>query len=280
MGIFSKKDELSGAHYRALVCCAIPIAANLGTKDLLLPYPKIKPEFAAKTLESWDVKDGTTAIAAMESFCSAQAHNPIVSEIFDNIIQKNQYEIIRGIFTPIKQNDLLGLNLAQNFIKLWKSITNNANEDIEAFTDYLANPAENITFHNITQSVVLNRINTGVAGYERTIRSLIVFGCSMDEITKITNFCAWDLGRTGFVAKMSVAAGFIDSDTAWKYMLKAGDDAYKTYISWRQFLAAYFLGRGMALTQKEQEIGEFGDIIGYLLKHKKSPYRISPLKFQ
>jgi len=278
MGIFSKKDSLSRAHYRALVCCAIPMAANFGTKDLLLPIPKIKPEFAAKALEAWDVKDGRDTISAMESFSLAQAHNPIITEIFDNIIEKNQYEIIRGIFTPIKKNDLLELNLPQNFNNLWKSITNNANEDIEVFTDYLANPSENITFHNITQSVVLNRINTGITGYERTIRSLIVFGCSMDELTKITNFCAWDLGRTGFIAKMSVAAGFIGIDTAWKYMLDAGDSTYKTYINWRQFLAAYFLGRGMALTQKEQEIGEFGDAIGYLLKHKKSPYSLSPLK--
>ncbi|MCL2397589.1 MAG: DUF1266 domain-containing protein [Defluviitaleaceae bacterium] len=242
--------------------------------------PKHKPAYAREVLaETWEITDGTQAVAKIEQLAEANTTCPAVREVFDHIIAKNQSDIIRGIFTPIKGDALLGLNLPQNFVHLWRAATNNANEDIDAFMIFLNNPNEQVpgrTFHNITQAAVLARINKSIAGYEQAVRSLIVFGYSREELAKLSNFSAWDLGRCGHVAKMSALAGYISEAAAWRHMIAAGDAAYKTYNNWREFLAAYFIGRGMAHTA--DGIADFGETIRFLLKDSKSPYRLFPLK--
>ena len=264
-----------------MVCCALMTAKDLGTKNIMrFDIPGQKPAFSQGILsKTWEVGCGGTAVAAMERLSQANEHNPVISEITAHIIAGNQYEIVRGIFTPIRPDDLLALDLPRNFKNFWKSVTNNANEDLKAFMDYLEQPEEALrgsTFHNITVSVVTSRLNKYVKGYETALRALGVFGYSADELTPVQNFAALDLGRVGHVARLAAHAGYITDEAAWKYMQAAGDTAYRTYDSWRQFLAAYLIGRGMA--EGANDLGDFGEIVRYLLRDKKSPYRLHPLK--
>ena len=265
---------------RALICCAILTVHHEGQRyDMSFGISKSKAEYARQVLvKDWGINDWGTSLTILENFSKATADNPIITEIFENVIAKSQYEVVRSIFAPLKQDALLGLDLRRNFGHLWEAVTNNANNDIDVFLNYLNGKDEaSKMFHNITASLLLNRINGGIAGYEQAIRTLILYGYSMEELSKIDNFCAWDIGRAGYLAKLAVAAGFIDEATSRQYMLAAGKLAYTTYLDWRQFLAAYFIGQGI-MGGKAKDIGDFGDTIQYLIKNKKSPYQKFPLK--
>ncbi|MCL2375773.1 MAG: DUF1266 domain-containing protein [Defluviitaleaceae bacterium] len=247
---------------------------------MLRDLPKRKADYAKQVLsEKWDVTDWGSSITLLEKLSKSENDNPLVSEIFGNIIEASQYEIIRGIFTPLKQDSLLGLDIPNYFGHLWKVSTNKANSDIAAFMDFLHGAEDaNKTFHGITASMLLNRINSCISGYEQAMRSLTVSGYTREELTSISNFSAWDLGRCGYIAKLAATAGFIDNATAYQYMMTVGSSAYKTYRSWRQFLAAYFIGHSI-IDGNAKGIEAFGETISYLLKDKKSPYQKFPLKF-
>lgn len=280
MGIFGRRTKLMQDDARALVCCAILTIQNEGRKAATsFVLTKNRAEYARQTLaKDWNISDWGTSLAVLERLSKISADNPVITEIFDHIIAKSQYEVVRGIFSPLKPDALPGLNLPRNFGHIWDSVTNNANSDIDAFMYFLSGADDaNKTFHNITASALLNRINGGISGYEQAVRTLIVFGYSMDELSKIDNFCAWDLGRAGYIAKMAAAAGYIDEATSRQYMLAAGKLAYTVYLDWQQFLAAYFIGRSI-MGGSAKDIGHFGDTISYLLKNKKSPYQKYPLK--
>ena len=279
MGIFGR-GKLPQDDARALVSCAILTVQNEGQKAAMsFELHKNKAEHAKQVLaKDWNIMDWGTSLLELEKLSKAEADSPVIAEIFGHIIADSQYEVTRGIFAPLKLDVLPDLNLPRNFGHLWGAVTNNANSDIDAFMHFLSGAGEaNKTFHGITASALLNRINAGISGYEQAIRTLIVFGYSMEELSKIDNFIAWDLGRTGYLSKMAAAAGFIDEATSRQYMITAGKLAYVSYLDWRQFLAAYFIGHSI-VSGNAKDIGNYGDTIQYLLKNKKSPYQKFPLK--
>jgi len=280
MGGLFGRNKISPDDARALISCAALTVHNEGRKAAMsFALPKNKAEHAKQVLaKDWNITDWGTSLVVLELLSKAQYDGLIIAEIFGHIIAQSQYEITRGIFTSVKQDVLPDLDLPHNFVHLWEAVTNNANSDIDAFMHFLSGADDaNKTFHSITASALVNRINSGITGYEQAIRTLIVYGYSMEELSKIDNFSAWDLGRTGHIAKMAALAGFIDEPTVHQYMLSAGKRVYKAYVDWRQFLAAYFIGHSI-VGGNPKEIGSFGDTIQYLLKNKKSPYQKFPLK--
>jgi len=275
--MFARKSGFSAAQNTALISCAILVIQELGPKAIMRMDISQKPILSQNILsKNFDIKDEAGAKAFLENLATANNHTPLVAEVFDNVISNSQYEIIRGIFSPLKQDAITRLDLAKNFRCLWQNATNDA--DMPAFLDFLNNPqdGQGAIFHNITASAILSRINKCVKGYETAIRSLKVFGYTPEELVKINTFIAWDIGRCGYVARLCVNAGYIVADDAWKYMQIAGRAAYVAYTSWRQFLAAYFLGRCMYYSA--DDMGNFGENIRFLLKDKKSPYSWYPLR--
>jgi len=279
LSFLGNKHKVSPEETRALTCCAIMVVGSEGQKAVMSrDLPKRKADYAKQLLaEKWNVTDWGSSLASLEKLSKAEDTNPLISEIFTNAIEDSQYEIIRGIFAPLKHDSLLSLDIPKYFSHLWKSSTNKANSDIAAFMDFL-NGAEdaNKTFHGITASMLLSRINNSISGYEQAIRSLIVSGYTREELVAITNFSAWDLGRCGYLAKLAAIAGFIDDATSYQYMMAAGN-GLTPYSSWRQFLAAYFIGRSI-MDGNAKGIEAFGETITYLLKDKKSPYQRFPLR--
>jgi len=277
LGFWGSKN-ISHDETRALICCAIMVVDSEGQKAVMSrDLPKRKADYAKQLLaEKWNVADWGSSLASLEKLSKAEDSNPLISEIFMNVIEASQYEIIRGIFAPLKHDSLLDLNIPKYFTQLWKASTNKANSDIDAFMDFL-NGAEdaNKTFHGITASMLLSRINNSISGYEQAIRSLIVSGYTREELASITNFSAWDLGRCGYLAKLSATAGFIDEATSYQYMMATGN-GLSPYTSWRKFMAAYFIGQSI-MDGNAKGIEAFGETITYLLKDKKSPYQRFPL---
>ena len=278
MNIFKRANRLSAAQGRALACCAVPILQTEGAKFIRtfgISKAKGKVEYRNKLMSDLNILNEKEAETVVSNFASGRVHEPLISEIFTNIIKERQYEIVRGIFSPLKQNDLHNLDLPSNFKNVWADSTNSANEDIGAFMDFLSSTDQNSTFHKITSSSLLNRLNKAIKGYENTFRALIVFGYSQEELMVLSDFKAWDLGRCGYIGRIAANNNLIGTNEVWDYMLKAAVCAAKSYHGWRAFLAAYFLGCGIACP--DIKIGDFRDGINFLLKNNKSPYRKYPL---
>ena len=264
-----------------MVCAAVLIIKDFGAKNALrLDIAGVKPAVAQEILaKSYDIADGDSAIAVLERFSRADAQNLVISEVFEHIIAQNKYEIARSIFAPIKQEHIADLNLPTNFPNFWKSVTNNANADLDTFMKFLRNPEsaeQSSTFHNITLSAVVGRLNKHIKGYETTMRALSVFGYTADELMNINSFEAWDLGRCCYLARLAAHCGFITEEQAWQFIETSGTATYKTYVDWRQFLAAHFLGRGM--THSADDIVDYNETLAYVLRDKKSPLKLYPLK--
>ena len=114
------------------------------------------------------------------------------------------------------------------------------------------------------------RINHGIATYKTAEAKLLKIGYTEEELANIRTLAAWDYGRTAFIARYSAHAGYITMDEAWTFIIAAAENAASTYDGWRQYLAAYVLGRCVAY-------GEFLNI-GAGLFSDNSVYSKTPFK--
>jgi hypothetical protein len=56
---------------------------------------------------------------------------------------------------------------------------------------------------------------------------------------------SWDLGRLVIVARLSFDAGYVDEQTAWKFIRDAYEMAIREYSNWKDLAVSYLIGRGM-----------------------------------
>ena len=82
--------------------------------------------------------------------------------------------------------------------------------------------------------------------YDAQKKILIEKGYAERELSQIKTLTAWDYGRTAYALRFSAHARYIKQKEAWSYMKAAADNATRDYDSWRQFFAAYYLGRAIA----------------------------------
>ena len=105
-------------------------------------------------------------------------------------------------------------------------------------------------------------------------KHLLQLGYSEDELATITNFAAWDYGRTGYIARYVVQLGYLTEAEAWPYVEHAATQARLDYGSWREFVAAYILGRALGYGDSS---GHIFKVLEFLLEDEASPF--NRLKF-
>ena len=82
--------------------------------------------------------------------------------------------------------------------------------------------------------------------YNVTLNFLRREGLDKKHMKTIDNFSAWDYGRCGIIGRYASAVGYVSDDVAMDYMVTAGQNAAKDYKNWKDYIAAYFLGRALA----------------------------------
>ena len=90
------------------------------------------------------------------------------------------------------------------------------------------------------------RVKHGIATYRTAEAKLLKIGYTEEELASIRTLAAWDYGRTAYIARYSAHAGYITEDEAWAHIIAAAENAAGTYDGWKQYLAAYVLGRCVA----------------------------------
>lgn|GEM_PF-1982329 len=135
----------------------------------------------------------------------------------------------------------------------------------------VTNPtSEDLAKLKVEHAQQIERIKLGLLTYDTAKKQLIKIGYTEAELAQITTMAAWDYGRTAFVSRFSAHSKFITEDEAWTFISAAAENAASTYDSWKQYLAAYVLGRCIAY-------GEFLNI-GAGLFGENSVYSKTPFK--
>ena len=268
---FSKdKTSYNDEQLRALTVCCILMINNVGVDGaLMFAYPKSKevetPEQTKEGLkEWWGIENRDEAINVMEYLSSADGHTPVANEIYSKLIGKGEFELLDGdTFDAYNEFELLAgnsLERAENQLPDFMEENNIPQEDAEE------------AFQVLAKIIFINRVNNALAGYLKTVEFLKKYGYTTEEIRKINDFSAWDYGRCGMIVRKSAHIGYIQESEGWKYMLDAGKKAASTYKNWREFFAAYFLGRAIAYGSDDLE-DSWEEIAEYLLENKNSPYQ-------
>jgi hypothetical protein len=112
----------------------------------------------------------------------------------------------------------------------------------------------------------------GMENHKATAALLMRLGYSESELSRVSTTIAWDLGRTGAVARWSVKAGYIEEDEAWLFLKTAADNAVQSYHDWREYLSAYTIGRALGYGNDSAQDGMYS-VLDYLLHHKNSPFK-------
>ena len=127
----------------------------------------------------------------------------------------------------------------------------------EAFEEYLWSVASRLDCYEVASSFL------GKLGY------------SEQELIGLSSLAAWDYGRTVYIARWSVAAGYLNEEEAWQYMRTAAENAAERYTDWREYIAAYVIGRAVGYGDNCMDIYP---TLNYLLKNNESPLNKAQFK--
>ncbi|WMY72957.1 DUF1266 domain-containing protein [Buttiauxella selenatireducens] len=78
-----------------------------------------------------------------------------------------------------------------------------------------------------------------------------------DSLSVNTDLRAWDLERAAFLARCSLALGYITEDEAWSYINEAQRQAKEKYADWKDYFIGFFLGRSLEYAESSYEISRF-----------------------
>ena len=214
---------------------------------------------------SWNVRDNEAALRQLALLSAAEGHTLIADDIFNTLIKNGHLEPL----DPVTGFDMTGLE------NILRNVERRAEEYLEEFilefgVEDDEERAEVAEF--ITMLLVAERVNGGLIAYRGAKEMLIEsFDYTEAELLSIPTLAAWDYGRTAVIARYGVAAGHLTEDEAWNYLTIAANNAADTYNDWREYLAAYILGRAVAF-QNNSRI-DFFETIDFLLNHESSPFQ-------
>lgn len=92
----------------------------------------------------------------------------------------------------------------------------------------------------------------------------------------VTSVAAWDYGRIASVAYWSLVAGFIEENTAFRYMDKATRASIERFNSWEEFAVSYLAGRCMWNPDDSEGLEELIERVEWRLKFEVSAWCSSP----
>jgi len=112
--------------------------------------------------------------------------------------------------------------------------------------DILTPGPEDLATLEASTAQQVDRIKKGLAAYKKAQQVLAKAGITNEDIAGITTLSAWDYGRVAFIARYSTHCGYMTEDECWPIMQEVAKAAAQTYTNWRQYLAAYVIGRAIA----------------------------------
>ena len=219
---------------------------------------------ARKTLrEFWGIRNREGVLETAHYLSIAGGHTAFADDVFNKLIKTGKLE-------PLTEDNLHNPAGLENAYQAAVEREFGKGPAGEALT-----PEQRAA---VTKAF-LSRVNDGLECYTITLKHLLNAGYTENELLSIPTTAAWDFGRVCFIVKFGAAARYIDEADAWPYLKAAADNASKTYNSWREYFAAYALGRAIAYGY-EGLFSEPSDIIKGLINKPKGKLDLSNISFK
>ena len=216
-----------------------------------------KHKVAEMLASGWDIRGREKALSTAKELSTADGHTPFADDVYKALVLKGRLE-------PIHPEDIQYSAGHENALESTIDRTFGSGTIPDEMTD-----DERKKFQDIILSRLAARINTGIECYKAAWEMLIDLGYTENELSQVRTTAAWDLGRTGFIARYCVKTGYMEEDEAWELMRDAADSASKVYSGWREYLAGYIFGRALGYCSDSKEIYA---VLRYLLNHDNSPF--------
>lgn len=243
-------------------------AKTLESLEVKLSPTQTLANFGDTLSNWWGIQTREQAIEALEGLSTASTHSPRTDEVFVNFYRKGVYVLPKETSTDALI-DLLpatwqwAMDEARHLLKNQEASTSRRELDALIIQEAVNG------FHQ--------RAFMSGQDYQRNHKFLLSIGYTEVELANINTLMAWDYGRTGMIAKFSYHLGFITAEEAWAYLTTAATHASQHYISFRQFNAAYCLGRGVAFGG---DLADYNEPLNFLLNDSRSPWEEKETPFR
>ena len=208
--------------------------------------------------QMWEVTNKEEALERLEALSNADSHAPVAKEIFHIFIEPHlrpangrsfDRSYVKNDFN-IKPEQLQDLNKLERTLRSSFFSTEDNVEMLIMQNNVITEEEKEQLRNQLAFDHLLGRVYTATAAYEGTAYTLTFmnkqYRYKKEELYNIQNFAAWDYGRVAYVARTSAALGYISQAEAMPYIKKAAEAASKQYNNWREYIAAYHLGRAIA----------------------------------
>jgi len=268
MQAFEAEHAVSEAQERYLAFGAFLFVRN-GESPRVLAVSAPQNRTVQMLRNSWSVTDHESAMEQLTRLANADGQSPIANDIFHTLVRNGELEPLDPFEMFFNEVDLSGLeNVYHNAVNRAERMP----DEFELFFEMLDVPEEyrDEAFELFVLFELTDRVNRGLEAYLGA-RDLLIdsFGFTEEELLSIESLNAWDYGRATTIARYGVSAGFLEEDEVWGYLKLAADSAAMAYNSWREYTAAYILGRALAFGNSSWD---FNFALDFLLNHSESPF--------
>jgi len=220
------------------------------TLALHYPFRDVRENAVDLLRNYWSVTDEETALELLGRLSTGNVQSPRLDELFS---------LLLGDAAALEQSILDGdFERMPNFYE-WASAR------VEANLGHLDVTEDQ---KNLLILALVPNLEPFQAAWDMLVEE---FGYTDEELASLTSLVAWDLGRVGIIARYGVAAGYLEPEQAWHYFEIISKSAPNIYSSWREYTAAFILGRALGFGNASRDMWEALD---FLLNHERSPFAI------
>lgn len=219
----------------------------------------------------WEIEDHNEALKVVTYLSNAQGHTPFTNDIYNEFVKKDK----PLPFTPKGLQEITGLENA--YLSSAKRILSSVGIlDSEMTPKFMEEVMMDEQFKQETIPLELfERLTTGMECFKIASDILIRLGYKEQELKQINTLAAWDYGRAVFVARDCYHVGYLSEEEAWQYITLAVLNATNTYSNWREYIAAYILGRAIGFGS---DCTDHYKTLDYLLNNNESPLNTNSFK--
>ncbi|MCL2221516.1 MAG: DUF1266 domain-containing protein [Oscillospiraceae bacterium] len=227
----------------------------------------------------WSIEDRESALAQINRLIEADGQSPVADDMFRTLILAegvnpiSETEFFDGIVNgtlPADYQEGLANVIRASRSRAVRDFNELNEENGVTLDDFDDEYAEEIIAASLAAEFFL-RIHRGIEANIGAFDLLInLLGFTEEELLSLPTLAAWDYGRVAMLARYSVAAGFLEEEEVWGFMQIAAERASETYSSWREFTAAYILGRALAFGNSSWDLFYTLD---FLLNHPESSFQ-------
>jgi hypothetical protein len=207
--------------------------------------------FETRLRNQWGIEDRQSALYFLIRLADADFQRFVADDIFNTFIRADgdipRPDEIRAAIQLGTLSESLQVSLANLIIVEASHALREMDSDDSVWADIVASYTREEAWIVLTGIFVGRRIEDGLRASEGAFELLVdLFGYTREELLDLPTLAALDYSRAFEIARVGAKAGLLYEHETWPFLLHAAESASETYSGWREYIAAYILGRAVA----------------------------------